>query len=519
MSSNLNPGANNPPAGGGGTAGNTGGGSGAADTTGAGSAGTGGVGAGGTGGAGAGAGGDGGNGNGGNGGGNGPDGGGAGGGNGGGGGGGTQSFLQWLRTPPGESLVGSGTIILTALYLMALTITMLLGITLMWPACEFPEKIVANANNGNAGANVNSNSATNANRNTNDNANANANGNGNANGNTNANGNINGNAAVGGGTPAGTPAPGRVTASPAPGTGGDINALDPPSGSVLGNTPVTIKGKRLGTAEGMTVKFGEDEAKLVEVKEDTITVRTPKHAEGIVDVALLRNGQVEDTLPGVYTYVCASPQGSDLFWMLMMAGALGGCIHGLRSLWWYTGQGNLRWKWMLMYYCLPFTGAAMAMLFSLLIVAGLIDSSASRNTSLFIIAVAGLVGMFTQQAALKLTDIANAIFTKPGKGKDPEPQRSENVSNGEGAGAAAGPKVSPPSGPVLGGQPVSITGTGLTDAASITFGGAPATGFTFDAATASFNGVTPPSPSGKVEVDVIVKNAAGKTAKARYKYT
>jgi hypothetical protein len=451
---------------------------------------------------------------------------------GGGNGGGRQTFSQWMSTPPGETLVGSGVIVLTSVFLMALTVTLLVGITLMWPACEVPPEAqpsptpaaVANANgNGNGNANTNANANSNVNGNANRNAAAGANANANtANANANvANANVanaNANAVANANASAVANANARGVPS--------LRAIEPTSGSVLGNTPVTIRVKSPTTKEGLTVRFGEDEAKLTRVTDEAIYVRTPQHSEGVVDVSIWRSSQgadgkaekvEEDRLPNAYTYVCAAPQGSTLFWMLIMAGALGGCIHALRSLWWYTGQGNLRWKWMLMYYCLPFTGAAMAMLFSLLIVAGLIDNTAGRNQSLFIIAIAGQVGMFTQQAALKLTDIANAVFARPEEGKNANPQRALPATN---AGAGEVVRINPASGPAAGGQDVSITETGLTDVASVTFGTAVAPGFTFDAATASVKGVTPPkSPADADDVVVIVTNAAGKPAKVNYKYT
>lgn len=446
-----------------------------------------------------------------------------GGGNGNGGGGdgkadaGPQTFWEWMRTPPGDRLVGSGAIILTTAFLMALTVSLLIGITVTWPACDFP-----------------------ANDNTNTNSNSNA---------SNANANANTNTASASPTqPARQPSPSpspaaspaaSPSASPSPAASpaqtptplADIDVIEPKTGSVLGNTSVTIKGKNLRPQEGLTVKFGEDEVKLADVKDTTISVRTPRHSEGVVDVSIWRkvkgadgkDEQVEqDRLTNAYTYVCAAPQGSTLFWMLIMAGALGGCIHALRSLWWYTGQGNLRWKWMFMYFCLPFTGAAMAMLFSLLIVAGIIDSTSGRSESLFIIAIAGLVGMFTQQAALKLTDIANAVFARPEEGKNANPQAAlPATGGGGGAGGVGGatPTINPSSGPAAGGQAVSITGTGLTDVASVTFGTLPASGFKFNTVKASIDGVTPQNPAGAGTVTVTVKNKAGASATVPYKYT
>lgn len=459
---------------------------------------------------------------------------------GGGGGGMKASLLRWLLTPPSDTPVGSGAIILTTVFLMLLTVLMLGGITLMWPACDPPDQQEAqnqngnrngNANgngNGNSNGNTNAGARGNSNVNTNTNASANANGNVNANGNanTNTNGNANGNtggvapsnvnAGAGGGASP-TPSTAQAAASPAAAGGAVLRAIDPTSGSVLGNTPVTIKGKNLLPADGLAVKFGEDEVKPFKVTEDSISVRTPKHAEGVVDVAVVRNDKVEDVLTGAYTYVCAAPQGSALFWMLVMAGTLGGCIHAMRSLWWYTGQGTLKWRWLLMYYCLPFTGAATAMLFGLLIVAGLIDSSAGRNRSLFIIAIAGLVGMFTQQAALKLTDIANAIFTKPGEGRDSDPQPSL-PAGGTGTGDGRAPQIAPTSGPAAGNTPVAITGTGFNDVAQVLFDTKPSA--TTPAVSPDKNTITATAPQhepGTVTVTVTNKAGAVKTLKYEYK--
>jgi hypothetical protein len=440
----------------------------------------------------------------------------------GGNGGGRQTFSQWLTTPPSESLAGSGAIILTSIFLITLTVALLISIAVTWPECNYTPRVNANesadrsANSNVAtGANVNSNSnAANTNTNTNTNTNANAT----ANTNTTANTNVNANTASGAASPP-APSTSPLTSPPPNAPTPDVDVMEPKSGSVLGNTPVTIRGKNLLPKEGLTVKFDDDEVKPDKVTETSISVKTPKHSEGDVDVSVLRNGKVQDTLAEKFTYVCAAPQGSTLFLLLIMAGALGGCIHALRSLWWYTGDGSLKWKWLLMYFCVPFTGAAMAMLFGLLIVAGVIENTSGRNMSLFIIAIAGLVGMFTQQAALKLTDIANAVFTRPGEGKDAKTQPSLPPGGAAGTGVVT-VKVNPPAGPAAGGQPVSITGTGLTDVASVTFGASNAPGFTLDAATGSVNGVTPQSPTrAPGDVDVTVTNAAGKSVKTRYTYT
>jgi hypothetical protein len=454
------------------------------------------------------------------------DGGGAGGGGAGGGTGSRlEAFRRWVRTPPSDTLAGSGGITLTAVFLILVTLAVLIIMTLLWPACEIPSE--SQDTNGNQNGNLNAGAAnTNANTdNVNANTNASANANQNANQNTNQNANQNtnvGTVANSNGTAgpgAGPPAP-QPTAEAAARTKADLDSIEPRSGSTLGNTPVEIKGKGFGTTkEKVFILFGRRRVKPGDIKDDSISVRTPAHSEGDVDVGFERDGVVEDVLSAEYKYVCPAPTGTSLFWMIILAGALGGCIHALRSLWWYTGQGTLKWKWMLMYVCLPFSGAAMAMIFSLLIVAGFVSNTTGRGESLFIIAVAGLVGMFTQQAALKLTDIANAFFTQPGPGRDANPQRSVPVGGGTGTGAGDF-KITPDVGSAATGQAVKITGPGLSNAASVMFGADAGTGFTFDPAASAVTVTAPVRAAGAGPVDVVVRDAAGQPlATLKFTYT
>ena len=45
-----------------------------------------------------------------------------------------------------------------------------------------------------------------------------------------------------------------------------------------------------------------------------------------------------------------------LFVIVLLAGSLGGMVHTLRSLYWYVGNRNLRYSWLLMYATLPSLG-------------------------------------------------------------------------------------------------------------------------------------------------------------------
>src|ERR1039458_979398 len=70
--------------------------------------------------------------------------------------------------------------------------------------------------------------------------------------------------------------------------------------------------------------------------------------------------------------------------------------------------------------------------------------------------------MFSQEALLKLKQIAGAFFTTAEQGKDPAITTSIT-------------KIVPDSGPSSGGTPVTITGTGFATGSQVNFGGVPAT--------------------------------------------
>ncbi len=414
------------------------------------------------------------------------------------------------QSPPPARLANRVEVAITAAFLVGLTAYLLWGISSRWPACELTDDLTAGA-----AAESNANRNANANANANGNANTNANANRNTNANTNANVNANVNAGGNTSADAGAGAPTQPPAEPNQGRP-ELTAVEPASGSIDGGKTVTIRGR--GLAGDDVIRFDEKEATRVgEGGGETLNVRTPRHDEGRVDVTLYRGRILMARLPAGYTYVCPAPSGRMLFLMLIMAGALGGCIHAMRSLWWYVGNQELRAPWLSMYFLLPFIGAAMAMLFSLLIVAGVVDNTTGRSTSLFIIAIAGLVGMFSQQAALKLTDIANAFFTKPGPGRDAKPQESQSVGERGAGAAAAAPTITPDSGPSSGGTPVIIANTRFADVKSVTFGGESAKDVKFDGATSTITAVTPEHAEG--EVEVVVTNQAKASVVLHYTYT
>jgi len=113
-----------------------------------------------------------------------------------------------------------------------------------------------------------------------------------------------------------------------------------------------------------------------------------------------------------------------LIFIVVMAGALGSMVHVLRSLYWYVGNRELVWSWLAMYFLLPFVGSTLALVFYFVIRGGFFSPKATiEQTSPFGFAGLGaLVGMFSEQAVLKLKEVAETLLAKPEAGEDAVPQ-------------------------------------------------------------------------------------------------
>ena len=113
-----------------------------------------------------------------------------------------------------------------------------------------------------------------------------------------------------------------------------------------------------------------------------------------------------------------------LIFIVAMAGALGGLVHALRSLYWYVGNRELVLSWLAKYILLPFVGSTLGLVFYFVIRGGFFSPAATiEQTSPFgFAALAGLVGMFSEQAVLKLKEVAETLLSKPSAGEDAKPQ-------------------------------------------------------------------------------------------------
>ncbi len=112
-----------------------------------------------------------------------------------------------------------------------------------------------------------------------------------------------------------------------------------------------------------------------------------------------------------------------LFLVVGLAGGLGGLVHSARSLYWYVGNRRLTRSWLVMYISLPFVGAALAVVFYLVLRGGLLPSgSGASSVNVFgFAATSALVGLFTPQAARKLQQVFDTLLTPAEKGRDQAP--------------------------------------------------------------------------------------------------
>ena len=109
--------------------------------------------------------------------------------------------------------------------------------------------------------------------------------------------------------------------------------------------------------------------------------------------------------------------------LVIAGGALGSLVHALRSAYWYVGNRNLVRSWIPKYLLLPFCGATLAVVFYFVVRGGFFSPQAdSTQTNPFgFCALASLVGLFSEQAVLKLKQVAETVFMTAEHGKDANP--------------------------------------------------------------------------------------------------
>lgn len=102
-------------------------------------------------------------------------------------------------------------------------------------------------------------------------------------------------------------------------------------------------------------------------------------------------------------------------------GILGGATHGFASLMNFRGQRRLFKSWTLWYFGRPLLGGMMAVIFYVVVRAGLFSGAASSNYAVNVYGVAAfsaLAGLFTDAATEKLGEVFETIFATKGNGRE-----------------------------------------------------------------------------------------------------
>ncbi|UCE74087.1 MAG: hypothetical protein JSV56_13880 [Methanomassiliicoccales archaeon] len=98
--------------------------------------------------------------------------------------------------------------------------------------------------------------------------------------------------------------------------------------------------------------------------------------------------------------------------LVILAGALGACIHFGTSFVYFVGRKELKKEFWWWYIQRPFIGGALALIFYFAF-RGVLFSALPSDFNLYgVVAVAGLVGMFSKQAIAKLKKVFDELFVK-----------------------------------------------------------------------------------------------------------
>lgn len=162
------------------------------------------------------------------------------------------------------------------------------------------------------------------------------------------------------------------------------------------------------------------------------------------DTAGVPNGaRLETTLVLVPPPSDSTVNDTLLLGLVLIVGALGSCLHALNSLAAFAGNKSFKSSWVLWYLLRPASGGILALIF-LFVVKGGFDADINFEYLYEVIAIAGLVGLFSERANDKLTDIAETVFASKkkdefkGKLKESAEVKAPIGDGGAGGGAGGG---------------------------------------------------------------------------------
>jgi hypothetical protein len=104
---------------------------------------------------------------------------------------------------------------------------------------------------------------------------------------------------------------------------------------------------------------------------------------------------------------------------------MGNMIHLATSFANYVGSEKFKRSWILWYCVKPFTAAGIALIFYLVVKAGLLNFDGGAGVNPYaIVILSALAGLFTDKASMKLEEIFTVIF----KPKDDRPDKLDEIS-------------------------------------------------------------------------------------------
>jgi hypothetical protein len=197
-----------------------------------------------------------------------------------------------------------------------------------------------------------------------------------------------------------------------------------------------------------------------------------------------------------------------LLLLVILAGAIGGLLHAIRSLVSYVGNRKFVLSWLPFYYLAPFSGATLAFVSYIVIRGGFFSStSTTKDANPFMfVALGALSGLFSQQVLEKLKKVAESAFDKPPATDNPLEEPAAPVID----------KLDPDPVPVASTDPIKVTGLRFVSGAAVIAGGKSATTTFTSAQELSFTLPTDVAAQAGT-IDVIVENPAGKGGKSAVK--
>ena len=119
--------------------------------------------------------------------------------------------------------------------------------------------------------------------------------------------------------------------------------------------------------------------------------------------------------------------------MIVLMGALGGCLHWLSGFAFFVGNREFMRSWIAYYLLMPLEGASLAIIVYLLLRVGILaptsvsGQATSNLNTVGLYAFSGLTGIYSKQALVSLGEVFNVIFAKV-KAKDESKTESSNAS-------------------------------------------------------------------------------------------